>query len=123
MTNEINQPDMKPAVAYLRVSTKQQGESGLGLEAQRETVFSFVERNGYQLVNGREFVEVESGSKDNRPQLQRALAACRHHGVHPFGEDEGTVDGARYREAFLHPRDTGGMLVQFVWEERRGSWL
>lgn len=83
MTNEINQgdADMKPAVAYLRVSTKQQGESGLGLEAQRETVFSFVARNGYQLVNGREFVEVESGSKDNRPQLQRALAACRAYGA------------------------------------------
>jgi methylmalonyl-CoA/ethylmalonyl-CoA epimerase len=54
---------------------------------------------------------------------ERALAACRHHGVHAFGEDEGTVDGARYREAFLHPGDTGGMLVQFVWEERPGSWL
>jgi DNA invertase Pin-like site-specific DNA recombinase len=72
---------MKTAVAYLRVSTRQQGVSGLGLEAQRETVRAFVERNGYSLVNGREYVEVESGSKDNRPELQRALAACRAHGA------------------------------------------
>jgi len=72
---------MKSAVAYLRVSTKQQGDSGLGLDAQRETVLSFVERNGYRLVTGREFVEVESGSKDNRLQLQRALAACRAYGA------------------------------------------
>ena len=72
---------MQSAVAYIRVSTKQQGDSGLGLEAQRETVLTFVERNGYRLVTGREFVEVESGSKDNRPQLQRALAACRAYGA------------------------------------------
>ena len=68
---------MKPAVAYLRVSTKQQGASGLGLDAQRETVRAFVERDGYRLVNGREFVEVESGSKDNRPELQRASATFK----------------------------------------------
>ena len=54
---------------------------------------------------------------------ERALAACVHHSVRPFGVEEGAVDGARYREAFLHPRDTGGMLVQFVWEERPGTWL
>lgn len=54
---------------------------------------------------------------------ERALAACAHHGVRPFGVEEGTVEGARYREAFLHPHDTGGMLVQFVWEERPGTWL
>jgi DNA invertase Pin-like site-specific DNA recombinase len=72
---------MKPAVAYLRVSTKQQGQSGLGLDAQRVTVRGFIEQNGYRLVNGREYVEIESGSKDNRPELQRALAACRAHGA------------------------------------------
>ena len=70
---------MKPAVAYLRVSTKQQGESGLGLDAQQETVRAFLKQNDFRLVNGREYVEVESGSKDNRPELQRALAACRAH--------------------------------------------
>ena len=54
---------------------------------------------------------------------ERALDACAHHSVRPFGIEEGTVEGARYREAFLHPRDTGGLLAQFVWEERPGTWL
>lgn len=64
-------------VSYLRVSTTKQGASGLGLEAQRETVASFLNERNWQLVG--EFVEVESGTAkgDNRPELERALARCR----------------------------------------------
>jgi Resolvase, N terminal domain len=63
-------------VSYLRVSTKRQGESGLGLEAQRHAVESFLNGGAWTLVE--EFVEVESGKADhNRPALHRALDACK----------------------------------------------
>lgn len=65
-------------VAYYRVSTKGQGVSGLGLDAQREAVRNYLNGGNWQLVA--EFTEVESGkSADNRPQLQAALRACKLH--------------------------------------------
>lgn len=64
-------------VAYLRVSTARQGASGLGLEAQRSAVQAYLASGGHQLAA--EFVEVESGKRDDRPQLAAALAACRLH--------------------------------------------
>jgi DNA invertase Pin-like site-specific DNA recombinase len=65
----------KNLVAYLRVSTKKQGRSGLGLEAQRAAVAEFAKREGLRVV--KEYVEVESGKKAARPQLAAALAHCR----------------------------------------------
>jgi DNA invertase Pin-like site-specific DNA recombinase len=62
-------------VAYYRVSTKKQGDSGLGLEAQRATVLSYIKYNGNQLVG--EFTEVESGKNDRRQQLAAAIAAAK----------------------------------------------
>src|SRR4051794_30487704 len=63
-------------VSYLRVSTKRQGESGLGLEAQRHAVETWLNGGSWQLVE--EHVEVESGKRDdNRPALARAFEACR----------------------------------------------
>lgn len=62
-------------VSYLRVSTEMQGRSGLGLEAQRQAVATFL-HNGHRTVLA-EFVEIESGSRNDRPELQRALALCR----------------------------------------------
>ena len=53
----------------------------------------------------------------------RALDACAHHGVPTFGEREGETDGARWREAFIHPRHSGGVLAQIFWQERPGSWI
>jgi DNA invertase Pin-like site-specific DNA recombinase len=61
-------------VAYYRVSTDRQGESGLGLEAQRNAVAGFI--RGTSLLS--EFQEIESGKNHtNRPQLTAALAMCR----------------------------------------------
>jgi DNA invertase Pin-like site-specific DNA recombinase len=62
-------------VSYLRVSTKRQGESGLGLEAQRAAVATFLNGGSWRLVE--EFVEVESGRRNDRPELDKAFAACR----------------------------------------------
>ena len=62
-------------VAYLRVSTQRQGQSGLGLEAQEEAVRGYAARTNQQIVAT--FVEVESGATKDRPELQAALDLCR----------------------------------------------
>lgn len=62
-------------VTYLRVSTDRQGKSGLGLEAQREAIR--IHLNGTTPIA--EMVEVESGTRSDRPTLQEALALCRLH--------------------------------------------
>lgn len=62
-------------VAYYRVSTEEQGRSGLGLEAQKKAVEDFLGSNGWDLKA--EFKEQESGRDNARPELERALAACR----------------------------------------------
>ena len=65
-------------VSYLRVSTGKQARSGLGLEAQRTAVTTWLNGGRWKLVD--EVVEIESGKSDkNRPALQRALDACRRY--------------------------------------------
>lgn len=54
---------------------------------------------------------------------ERAMAACEHHETPTFGENEGETDGARWRDVFIHPKHTGGVLVQLFWEERPGVWV
>lgn len=66
---------MSRIVAYFRVSTAKQGKSGLGLEAQRAAVQDYAARTGARIV--KEFTEVESGKKADRPELAKALAHCR----------------------------------------------
>ena len=58
-------------MAYLRVSTDKQGRSGLGLDAQRETIAAYLRSVGGQAIA--EFVEVESGKLNARPQLAAAM--------------------------------------------------
>jgi DNA invertase Pin-like site-specific DNA recombinase len=67
-------PNAPRYVPYFRVSTARQGQSGLGLEAQQAAVRAFVADPG-QLLG--EFVEIESGKKNQRPQLLAAIAAAR----------------------------------------------
>src|SRR6188474_2888032 len=64
-------------VSYYRVSTDKQGKSGLGLEAQKAAVADRLNGGRWQIV--REFVEVESGKRAFRPELDAALAACKKH--------------------------------------------
>lgn len=71
---------MERAVAYYRVSTKQQHRSGLGIDAQRAAVTRFAEQAGMSIIG--EYVEAESGkgadALDRRPQLAAALATARN---------------------------------------------
>ena len=68
------------AVAYYRGSTKRQGSSGLGLEAQQAAVAEQAARDGLELVAS--YTEVETGTgKRARPELERALERCRQEGA------------------------------------------
>lgn len=62
-------------IAYYRVSTDRQGRSGLGLDAQRKAVMDYLNGGDWQLTG--EFDEVESGKRSDRPELAKALDACR----------------------------------------------
>jgi DNA invertase Pin-like site-specific DNA recombinase len=74
-------PHTQRFIAYYRVSTKRQGLSGLGLDAQRESVAAYLAGVRGKLVA--EFTEVEHGTRkgNHRPQLAAALAQCRVHGA------------------------------------------
>lgn len=62
-------------VAYKRVSTARQGKSGLGLEAQRQAIGDYAAAKGATLLGL--FTEIESGRKNDRPELQKALHLAR----------------------------------------------
>jgi DNA invertase Pin-like site-specific DNA recombinase len=62
-------------VAYYRVSTDKQGKSGLGLDAQRTAVLQYLNGGDWSLAG--EFTEIESGKRNERPELMKALAVCK----------------------------------------------
>jgi DNA invertase Pin-like site-specific DNA recombinase len=94
-------------IAYERVSTQRQGQSGLGLEAQRKTIERFTLDRGAEII-GR-FTEVESGRKTDRPELLRALELARLTGATLV---IAKLDRLSRNEAFLLTlRDSG---VRFV---------
>src|ERR1700710_1798122 len=66
-------------VLYFRVSTARQGASGLGIEAQRAAVAQFLNGGDWKVCA--EFEEVESGKRDDRPALAKAIEACRLYGA------------------------------------------
>jgi DNA invertase Pin-like site-specific DNA recombinase len=67
-------PSERYAVGLYRVSTAEQGHSGLGLEAQQASVRAFAAAQGWMLVA--EFSDVASGKDDRRPGFQAALVRC-----------------------------------------------
>ena len=75
----LTSPPPRSAVSYIRVSTKRQGRSGLGLKAQQEALRRFADREGFEVAQ--EFIEVETGkgadALDRRPQLAAALRRAR----------------------------------------------
>lgn len=73
---------MKQYVVYTRVSTEDQGKSGLGLEAQQRDITIYLDQYSdvpFEVIG--EFQDVLSGSDDDRPELQKALALCRKSGA------------------------------------------
>jgi DNA invertase Pin-like site-specific DNA recombinase len=80
MTNyEPGTPHQGKFVIYLRVSTSRQGIDGLGIDAQRSKCFDFLDGGKWKVVG--EYIEVESGTKIKRPQLQAALEHCARVGA------------------------------------------
>jgi DNA invertase Pin-like site-specific DNA recombinase len=66
---------MKTLIAYYRVSTKQQGQSGLGLDAQEKAVKDYATASGAKIMAT--YTEVESGKRADRPELAKAIAHAR----------------------------------------------
>lgn len=99
----------KPLVAYFRVSTREQGKSGLGLDAQRAAVTRFALAEGFEVVA--EFTEIETGkgcdALERRPQLAAALAEARHNGKCPVAVSK--LDRLSRDVAFV-----SGLMVQKV---------
>lgn len=58
-------------ICYLRVSTAKQGQSGLGLDAQREAIEAFARQRRARII--KTFTEIESGKNNNRPELAKAV--------------------------------------------------
>ena len=66
---------MQNYVIYKRVSTKKQGNSGLGLAAQQQLLDNYLKTREHNIIGS--FEEVESGKKNNRIELNKALALCQ----------------------------------------------
>lgn len=75
----MSQTTQAKFISYSRVSTDEQGKSGLGIEAQQHAVRQFVESEGGVIV--REFIEIASGDDDNRPQLAAAIKLSKRIGA------------------------------------------
>ena len=96
-------------LAYYRVSTGKQGKSGLGIEAQRQAVANYLNGGNWRIVG--EFVEVESGRRSDRPELDKALAAAR---VRQLPLVVAKVDRLTRSVAFLSRLLEAGVDVRFT---------
>jgi len=94
-------------VTYFRVSTAAQGRSGLGLEAQRHAVQGFCRQRGCEVLA--EYMEIESGKRNDRPELQRALHHAKVTGATLV---VAKMDRLSRNAAFLLAlRDSGARLI------------
>ena len=108
-----DQPGGGFATKVLETPTRQMHWEVIQPRGDDSFVASFLERRGPAIHH----VAFEVADWDT------AVAACATHGIDLFDESEGVRDGARWVEGFIHPRQTGGMLVQLFWEERPGIWV
>jgi len=84
-------------VAYYRVSTDKQGRSGLGLEAQRELVNAYATRTGCIIVA--EFIEIETGKRNDRPELEELYSGIHHGGDERLGQNAVRLASANHAAA------------------------
>ena len=70
---------MKPIIAYIRVSTKRQGRSGLGLEAQQQALADYQREYGVRRLAT--YKEIETGKSADRPELAKAIAHAKRSGA------------------------------------------
>jgi DNA invertase Pin-like site-specific DNA recombinase len=111
-------------IAYYRVSTARQGQSGLGLEAQRTAVIEWLNGGSHELVA--EFTEVETGtSKRLRPELAAAIAEAKKAGatlviakLHPPGGSNNASVNCRRTECPRHSDCAGWPVVSNDGQER-----
>ncbi|SDS19023.1 recombinase family protein [Bradyrhizobium canariense] len=96
-------------VCYYRASTGRQGRSGLGLDAQRAAVATYLNGGAWQIVD--EFTEVESGKNSDRPALDKALAAAR---LHRASLVVSKIDRLTRSVAFLSRLLEAGVDVRFA---------
>jgi DNA invertase Pin-like site-specific DNA recombinase len=96
-------------VAYYRVSTGRQAKSGLGIEAQREAVKTYLNGGDWTIVD--EHTEVESGKRSDRPALDKALASAR---LHRASLVVSKVDRLTRSVAFLSRLLEAGVDVRFA---------
>jgi DNA invertase Pin-like site-specific DNA recombinase len=75
---------MKDAIGYLRVSTREQGRSGLGLAAQRHDIETFGAKEGISITGWHQDIQTGAGrdALSLRPGLATALKAARARAVH-----------------------------------------
>jgi DNA invertase Pin-like site-specific DNA recombinase len=102
-------PSTGKFVAYYRVSTGKQGRSGLGIEAPRDAVKTYLNGGDWQIVD--EHTEVESGKRSDRPALDQALAAAR---LHRAALVVSKVDRLTRSVAFLSRLLEAGVDVRFA---------
>jgi DNA invertase Pin-like site-specific DNA recombinase len=96
-------------VSYLRVSTQGQGASGLGIEAQRAAVTAFLNGGDWTLL--REYREIESGKRNDRPELAKALAHCRMTGATlVVGKLDRLARNARFLLSVVEGSGDGGVV-------------
>ncbi|ABD89191.1 recombinase family protein [Rhodopseudomonas palustris] len=96
-------------VAYYRVSTRKQGVSGLGIEAQRAAVVGYLKDSTANVVA--EFIEIESGRRHDRPALEQALATAR---IHRAALVVAKVDRLTRSVGFLSKLLEAGVDVRFA---------
>lgn len=98
-------------ISYIRVSTARQGASGLGLEAQQQAIMNYLNGGQWELLG--EYVEVESGKKNDRPKLQQALFQCKMTGATlVIAKLDRLSRNAAFTSALLEAAQNGG--VKFV---------
>ena len=96
-------------VCYYRVSTAGQGKSGLGIEAQKASVLTYLNGGSWKVIG--EFTEVETGKRADRPQLALALAVAR---LHKCPLVVAKVDRLSRSQSFLNRLLDAGVDVRFA---------